>query len=89
MQLASLLQKFLVVNCAIFIFVFEGVSNFLDKVPDVLWRDGELKLVRDPSINILLEEGEEGKVEPCAFGVKALNMKNSQLLYFRHILKGY
>ena len=53
--------------------MFEGVSNFLDKVSDVLWRDWKLKLVRNPAVNILLKEGEEGKVEPCAFGVKALN----------------
>ena len=55
--------------------MFEGVSNFLDKVSDVLWRYWKLKLVRDPPINILLKEGEEGKVEPCAFGVKTLNRK--------------
>ena len=53
--------------------MFEGVANFLDKGPDVLWCDWEFKLVGDPPINILLKEGEEGKVEPCAFGVKALN----------------
>ena len=55
--------------------MFEGVANFLDKGPDVLRCDWELKLVGDPPINILLKEGEEGKVEPCAFGVKTLKQK--------------
>ena len=79
LELTSLFQKFLAVHCTIIIFVFEGVSNFLDKVSDVLWRYWKLKLVRDPPINILLKEGEEGKVEPCAFGVKTLNKK---VVYF-------
>lgn len=52
--------------------MFEGVTNFLDKVSDVLWRNWKLKLVRDPAVNILLKEGEERKVEPGALGIKTL-----------------
>ena len=55
--------------------MFEGVANFLDKGPDVLRSDWKFKLVGDPAINVLLKEGEEGKVEPCAFGVKTLKQK--------------
>ena len=65
--------------------MFEGVSNFLDKVSDVLWRDWKLKLVRDPAVNILLKEGEEGKIEPCAFGIETLNKKRVFISFYNII----
>lgn len=66
--------------------MFEGVTNFLDKVSDVLWRNWKLKLVRDPAVNILLKEGEERKVEPCAFGIKTLNKKKVFIKILKHYI---